>query len=588
LQEERPKCAGAERQINTVPQGKGVRLTMPRKFALNHLVNGDILDRAMTRRSLFGAALKVGAAASTASLLAACADDDDVVDDSPAVAPDDDSDDEPLDDAADDTDDDEPADGPQQGGRIRIATRGAPDILDPQLRVTVEEAMVNLHVYSGLVRASSELEPVPELAESWDSNDDGDVWTFNLRSGVEFQNGRELTAQDVVDTFNRILDPDTGSPYLVQIEMIDEIEAPDDTTAIFHLNRPYGGLPDLLCNDFALIIPVEEADTLRDEPIGSGAYRVQRRIPGERTVLVRNEDYWNTENQPYLEEIHFIVMAEETTRMTALQGGDIDLIVDIFATSVPMIANAANVEYQEIVTGTHITIIMTATEEPWTDVRVRQALKLCLDRESVLQAAVQGFGATAADQPIPPTDPMYPDLPIPERDIERAQELLAEAGYPDGIDIDLHTSPGRPGMQEVALAVQEMAGPAGFNIEVQSHPIDQYWADIWMQRPFNMSNWNLRLPSDQMLQVTYMSGANWNETFWENPEFDDLVMQAQGSTDPDERYEYMQQACRLLAEDGAVGIPIFRSGIDAWNTRIKNFEPHPMRWMDLHQVWIEE
>jgi peptide/nickel transport system substrate-binding protein len=545
------------------------------------------LDGVVSRRDLLRKAVLVGASASVLGLLSACGEDDapeDVVD--PGVEPDDADDDADV--VPDDDDDDQPAEEARRGGRLRIATRGSVDSFDPQLRVVIEEAMANLHIYSGLVRGTVDLEAAPDLAESWDSNDAGDEWTFNLRSGVPFHNGREVEAQDVVETFNRLTDPELSSPWAVQLEMLDEVEARDETTVVFHLNYPYGGFPELIANDFARIIPIEEVDTLSSDPVGTGPYTLDRHIPGERTVLTRNEDFWDAENQGFVDEIHFIPMAEETTRIAALQGGDIDLIVDIAASSVPVIEGAENIEYEEIVTGTHLTVIMVYDEEPWTDARVRTALKLCLDRESVLQAAVQGFGAEAADQPIPVIDPMYPDLPIPERDIDRARELLAEAGYEDGIDLELHTSAGRAGMQEVALAVQEMAEPAGFRIEVRNHPIDQYWADIWMQRRFHMSNWNLRMPSDQMLQVCYVTGAEWNESHWSNEEFDELVRQAQRTPEPDERQQYLLEACTLLSEEGAVGIPIFRSGIDARNVRVHGYEAHPMRWLELHRVWIDE
>jgi peptide/nickel transport system substrate-binding protein len=543
----------------------------------------EMLKYSTTRRRLLGKVLGAGLALPALSLLAGC-DDGDTVD--PAMDPVD-TDDDLLDDPEDDEDIDEAANG-QRGGRINVATRASIDMMEPHLRFTIEDVFANMHLYSGLVRAGVDLEPVPDLATSWDSNDEGDEWTFEVREGVRFHNGREFTAQDVADSFERLLDPETGAAFRVQVSMIEEIEIPDDATAIFRLNRPYGGFPTLLSNDFAMIVPVEEAETLAEQPVGTGPYRLDQHMPAERTVLVRNDDYWDPDNPPYLDEIHFIVMGEESTMLTALQGGDIDLLVDVTGPSVQMVEAVDNVENDEVITGSHLTVIMAADEDPWNDVRVRQALKLTVDREGVLEAAVQGYGVTAADQPIPPIDPMYPDIPIPERDIERARELLAEAGYPDGIDLELHSSGGRVGMLEVALSVQEMAEEAGFRIEVQSHPIDTFWADIWMQVPMSVSNWNMRLPADQMLQVGFTSDADWNEGKWRNEEFDELVLEAQATPDPDDRREIITEACALLAEDGSIGIPIFRSGIDAWNTRVRNYQPHPMRWIDLNRVWIEE
>ena len=159
---------------------------------------------------------------------------------------------------------------------------------------------------------------------------------------------------------------------------------------------------------------------------------------------------------------------------------------------------------------------------------MRTALKKVIDRNGFVAVVLQGHGEPGNDQPVPPFDPNYGNLPIPEPDIEGAIALLAEAGYPDGIDLTLHTSPGRAGMQESALTFKDMAAAASIRVEIQSHPIDNYWADIWKKVPFYTSNWSgpahRRADPFPDLSLRFASATEGN---WCNPEFDELIMRGQ-------------------------------------------------------------
>jgi peptide/nickel transport system substrate-binding protein len=158
---------------------------------------------------------------------------------------------------------------------------------------------------------------------------------------------------------------------------------------------------------------------------------------------------------------------------------------------------------------------------------------------------------------------MYGNIPIPAQDIDRARELLAEAGHAEGLELELHTSTGRAGMQESAVTFKDMAAAAGVQVNIVSHPIDVYWADIWKQVPFCTSNWNGRPTAEQMLSQVYLCGTPGGESNWCNPEFDELVMAARSELDAEARREILTEAQRLLAEDGPVIVPYFRSYITA-------------------------
>ena len=546
-----------------------------------------ISQLSLSRRQLIRRAAVAGLATpAIAGLLAACGDDDDDVD--VGVTDDDaDDDEEPVDDTDDDDDDDETDVDDRRGGTLRVGFSGSADNFDPHHQVQLDSIWINSMMYSRLVRISNEMELQPDAALNWEASDDGLEWTFELHDGVMFHNGRQCTAEDWVYSINRLQDPDEQTPFIQDIEMVEEAEALSDFELVVRLNSVYADLP-VLCGMYWLrVVPEEEIESLSTEPIGTGPYRLKSHSPDERTVLERFDDYFLAGQEAFLDEIHYIKIEEETTRLTGLTGDTIDFVNEVSPASLPMVQGAPNMVVEEIVTGSYQPLCMDVREAPFDDVRVRQALKLVLDRSEYLQATMQGLGTEGNDQPIPPVDPMYGDLPIPERDTERAQELLAEAGFEDGLEIELHYTAGRVGLQESALTMQEMARAAGVTIELVNHPNDSYWADVWMNRSFYMSNWTPRPMADQAFSVAYLSEASWNETFWSNEEFDDLVREARSVLDEDERRELYTRAQEILAEDGGAIIPYFMSVTGAWNEHVHGYTMHPLRWVEFHNVWID-
>ncbi len=551
-------------------------------------VLGEMANSSLSRRELFRRAAAIGLATpAIAGLLAACGEDDD---DEPAApdtddAPEDIEDDDPDDDDVDP--DDEPDVEGRRGGTLRVGFSGSADNFDPHHQVQLDSIWINSMMYSRLIRIDYEMELQPDMALDWSVSDDGLEWTFDLVEGAMFHNGRECTAEDWVFSIDRLRDPDEATPFVQDIDMIEEVEAVSDTELVIRLSDIYADLP-ILCGMYWLrVVPEEAVDTLDSDPVGTGPYQLRSHSPDERTVIERFDDYFRIDEEAFLDEIHYIKIEEESTRLTSLMGDTIDFVNEVSPASLAMIQDAPNMVIEEIVTGSYQPICMDVREEPFSDVRVRQALKLVTDRTEHLAAALQGRGTEGNDQPIPPVDPMWADLPIPERDIERARELLAEAGYEDGLEIELHYTAGRVGLQESSLALQEMAQEAGITIELVNHPNDTYWADVWLNRPFYLSNWTPRPMADQALSVAYLSEAPWNEAFWENEEFDEIVREARSVLDEDERADLYRRAQEILAEDGGVIIPYFMSVTGAWNDHVRDYEMHPLRWVEFHRTWID-
>ena len=477
---------------------------------------------------------------------------------------------------------------PVRGGSLRVAVPGSAETFDPNVAIILEAIWACEHLYSNLVRINPEMGLEPDLALSWEANDTAEEWTFTLREGVKWHDGGDFTSEDVVATFERIQDPDLGSAFSANVAMLAEMEATSPTEIVFRLSAPYAEFPELLGNYQARIVPAGRTENLATDPIGTGPYVLADYVPGERTVLRRFDGYFDAGNQGFLDEIHYLAIPEEATKAAALIGGSVDLANEFQPTSLPILEGAPGIATTEIVTGGHQPLVMDVTQAPFDDARVRQAMKLCADRDGFVAVVLQGHGETAADQAVPPIDPMYGDIPIPAQDIARAQGLLADAGYADGLDLVLHTSSGRPGMQESALTFKDMAAAAGIRVEIVSHPIDNFWADIWKKEPFFTTNWTGRPTAEQMLSLIYLCDSSGTESKWCNEEFDALITEARGTLDVDARRELLTQAQQILADDGPIVCPYFRSYITAYTSRLHGFAAHPLRWLDLRRAWLED
>lgn len=476
---------------------------------------------------------------------------------------------------------------PVRGGVVRVGVPGSAASFDPTVETIFEALWVMEHVYSNLIRVNTNMELEPDLALTWEPNETADQWTLTLRDGVKFHDGSDFTSEDVVATFEHLLDPASASQYRSNISMVESVEATSPTEVVFHLSSPFAEFPETLSHYQAKMLPAGKMADLATNPIGTGPYRLDSHVPGERTVLKRFDDFYDLDGQAFLDEIQYLAIPEEATKMAALTSGSVELVNEVQPTSLPIVQNAPGIVTAETITGSHQPIVMDVSQAPFDDPRVREALKLVVDRQGLVAVVLQGHGEPAADQVVPPSDPMYGNVAIPDPDLERARELLAEAGYADGLDLVLHTTPGRAGMLETALTFKDMAAGAGVNVEVVSHPVDAFWAEFWKKTPFFVSNWIGRPTAEMMLSQLYMCDSSGSETRWCNPDFDALIMDARATLDPEARHDLLTQAQQLLSDDGPVIVPYFRSYISGASSRLQGFAPHPLRFLDLRRAWLD-
>lgn len=455
---------------------------------------------------------------------------------------------------------------------------GLPNItMDPAFVNVSDDSYQQNAVYNRMVNLDSSFQPIPELAKSWSVSSDGLTWTFNLEQGVIFHDGRPMTAKDVVFSFRRLLDPAVGSPATTVLGFLDPngITAVDDHTVTFKTPTPVADLPTVLAIKYGMIVPDGSTkEDLKLKAIGTGPFVQDVYSPTEtRRVFQRNKNYWR-KGLPKAECLELSVITEDVTRLAAIKSGAADLIMQAGAANAAVLAGDPTLKLQKSAPGTYVTLSMWVDTHPFNDARVRQALKKVIDRQLLVDTIVLGNGVAGNDNPVPPTSPVAYMSETKPQDIEGAKKLLAEAGFPNGLTLDLNTGEGFPGMVAFAQAYQQMAAQAGITINIINNPADSYWDVIWMKKPFFGSNWSGR-PAAEGLPYTFRSESPYNEAKWKNPEFDRLLDQARAEVDPAKRNQLYKDAQRLLSEDGGVIIPYFVSDVAVMRADCDGYVPHP-------------
>jgi peptide/nickel transport system substrate-binding protein len=361
----------------------------------------------------------------------------------------------------------------------------------------------------------------------------------------------------------------------------------NDYTVRFDLNKANALFPEIFSMYQAKIYPSNiDVARLELEEFGSGPFMLEEYLPNERIVLTRNPDYWD-EGKPYLDKIVMLVIQEPATRAEALKNGDVDMIWMLQHQSAASLEAHSDTSVQEIPSASYLNLAMDVRTEPFDNVLVRRAFQAATDRQAILQAALAGKGGIASDHPIPSSDPNFnSECAPPAYDPELAKSLLAEAGYPDGIDQILYTSTAGPGMVEMAVAYKERAAAAGIRIDVQQMPEDAYWAKIWMVEPFVTVYWFGRNP-DQALSIVYLSDGSWNESYYNNPTVDELILKARGQADDLGRAKtYGEVQCLLIDEVPRI-IPVFQPMLNGVRNDVKGVQVHPRGYLVLVDAWLD-
>ena len=460
--------------------------------------------------------------------------------------------------------DEEPMEEMMAEGTLRVAFQPIVQT-DPALISSDGEVFVANHVYDYLVDVDENSNTVvPRLATEWSQSDDGLTWVFTLAEGVTFHDGSAFSAADVVWTYDRLRNPDSGYPTADLYSNITGIEATGDLEVTFTLENPNPFFLYDLSDNHALVIKdgTEDASDFN----GTGPFVVSNYSPEDRVEMVANENYF-IEGRPHLAGLDVLFFNEDTAMVDALRGGQVDLVMRMSTSLFESLQDEAGIVTYDIPTNGFNGIRLRIDREPGNNPAVLEAMKLSIDREAILAVVAQGYGAIANDSPIGPLYGPFHDASVsaPARDVQAAIDLLADNGYPDGIDLLLHV-PDSGDRPDLAAVLQQQWGEAGIRVELSVEPESVYYGENgWLEVDLGITGWGSRPYPQFYLDIMLASGGAWNEAHFSDEEFDALAALAGTTLDEDERIEAYSQIQQLLAERGPIIIPYYFAQFGAIN-----------------------
>lgn len=442
---------------------------------------------------------------------------------------------------------------------------------------------VNDLLYSRLIRLDDQGNPAPELATTWTPNAAATEWTLTLQPGVRFHDGSAFDAADVKYSLERINDPALESPVASVLGFIDRVDVVDPLTARIVLKTPHSGLPLLLYDYRVRMIADGSGDSIESTGNGTGPFKLETYDPEGETVLVANKDYW--EGAPKLDKITFTAIPDAEARHQAMLAGQLDLNSVTREQEAQFTGNPAFV-LQHYPAGGWFGIAFLTDQPPLTDPRVRKALRIAVDRPQMMKLMTgEGQAAVGCDTPVKLSDPFRANLDCPQ-DIAGAKALLAEAGFPNGIDIEVNTADLEPGMVQFAEVYQAQVAPAGIRVKITLAPADGYWDDVWAKKNA-VTSWGQR-PADQILNEAYRAGSSWNETHFNSPAYEALLDQARATLDPAASKALYVKAQQMLFDEGGTFIPYLEDGRRVLSARVRGIPALDEDYTRWHLVDLAE
>lgn len=489
------------------------------------------------------------------------------------------------------------AETPKRGGWLKIATDATAVGLDPHIAIAFASSTYFEHCYESLLRYTEDMDLEPSLATSYEQPDNL-TYIFHIRKGVKFHDGSELTAEDVKFSFERILDPDTKSPRKPFFTSISKIETPDKYTVKFTMSEPYPPFLNVLATWYGSIVSkaaVEKYGSMQSVTIGTGPFILKKYEHGIKGVFERFPDYWD-QPKPYIDGFDFIVIKDETSRLGALRKGTVDIGWIKNAQLADLLEKRKNLKIMSGPAVRQQRLWFKADRPPFNNVKVRQAMASAINRQEIIDTVMFGRGVLTAC--IPTATVPYglsqeemAQLPFYKQDLELSKKLLKEAGYPDGFEFTLVTSPHSPDYVPCAEIMQRQFAKVGIKMNIAQKDwgitLKTYrsgdfeaimFAGVWYPDP-EAYNYNM-----------FYSKSNSNYFGYSDPKLDKMYEAQHTEVDLQKRVQMWREIQRYMAETVPAIFPYASAPrYEVVNKRVQNYTilANNSRVL-LRQAWLQE
>jgi peptide/nickel transport system substrate-binding protein len=475
---------------------------------------------------------------------------------------------------------------PKRGGTLTVAASGggSTDTLNPFMVSNAPSIMGVSQVYDPAFRLLADGSVAPWLVQELEPNKTGTEWTMRLREGVRFHDGRQLTSADLIASMHQWAKAYTTASEVAPID-VAAVKTMDARTVRFTTHYPLFGLPEILGNGEFFVVP---ADFNPSRPIGTGPFKYVSFTPGRQMSFTRNPDYWQP-GLPYLDAVVVNDVADETAQVNALLSAQANAANSFSLASVEAL-QAGGVK---VLTGNHTgqanVFVMNSADAPFTDVRVRQAMKLIVDRPQMLAAVFGSYGAIANDSFCAPFDPLYVPAPQRHQDLEQAKSLLKQAGH-SGLTVKLTAAPVAQGLVQMAVVFAQQADGAGVNVVLDQVLPGVLFGANYLKWPFAQDFYSY-LTYLSTISSTMLPKASFPETHFTNPRLTSLYYQAMATADVSLRREIAGKMEQIERDEGGYIVPIWAPVLDGYAASVHGLVAGrsglSFNQFDFTSAWIE-
>lgn len=476
---------------------------------------------------------------------------------------------------------------PVKGGALKAAgwSSSTADTLDPAKASLSTDYVRCCSFYNRLTFLDKDSTVKMELAESIETKD-AQTWIVKLRKGVTFHDGKELTADDVLFSLKRHMDPAVGSKVAKIAAQMTGFKAIDKHTVEITLASPNADLPVILSMHHFMIV----ADGTTDFAKGNGTGAFVREVfePGVRSIGVRNKNYWK--GGPNVDSFEFFAITDENARVNALLSNDIHLAAAINPRSMRMFTGKTDFHLSRTTSGNYTNLNIRMDMAPGDKKDFIDGMKHLVNRDQIVKSALRGLGEIGNDQPVSPANFYYNPLLKPKAyDPNKAKSLFQKAGVL-GQTIPVITSDAANSAVDMAMIIQASGAEIGMKLDIQRVPSDGYWSNYWLKAPIHFGNINPRPTPDILFSLLYASEAPWNESRYKSEKFDRMMLEARGTLDQTKRREMYNVMQAMISEDAGTIIPAYLSNVDAITVKLKGLESNPlggmMGYTFAEYVWL--